>query len=180
LTVPHQRQAGFTLIEMTIVLVLMLVGLLIAAELLMETSRLFAETSGEAIETPIPLVIARIRADIQGSTAVSPELNLDGTRLDKVHIRTLGEEILYQKLGDSLYRLVIPNYGPSRDPELLWRGVTDWTCTPGDKSEPVTFSVSYLRRTTPSMPLPVLPFYRGPLSEARIEKFYLLPRGGGW
>ena len=180
MTVPHQRQRGFTLIEMTIVLVLMLVGLLIAADLLMETSRLFAETSGEAIETPIPLVIARIRADVQGSTAVTPELNLDGTRLDKVHIRALGEEILYQKLGDSLYRLVIPDYGPPKNPEVLWNGVTDWTCTAGDKSSPVWFSVSYLRRTTPHTPLPVLPFYRGALSEARVERFYLLPRGNGW
>jgi prepilin-type N-terminal cleavage/methylation domain-containing protein len=180
LTVPHQRQGGFTLIEMTIVLVLMLVGLMIAADLLMETSRLFAETSGEAIETPVPLVIARIRADVQGSTAVTPELNLDGTRLDKVHIRTLGEEILYQKLGDSLYRTVVPDYGPPNDPEVLWHGVTDWTCTTGGKSSPVSFSVSYLRRTTPHTPLPVLPFYRGPLSEPRMEKFYLLPRGNGW
>jgi prepilin-type N-terminal cleavage/methylation domain-containing protein len=175
-----RRQAGFTLIEMTIVLVLMLVGLLIAADLLMETSRLFAETSGEAIETPIPLVIARIRADVQGSTAVTPELNLDGTRLDKVHIRALGEEILYQKLGDSLYRTVVPDYGPPEDPEVLWHGVTDWTCTAGDKSSPVWFSVSYLRRATPHTPLPVLPFYRGPLSEPWTEKFYLLPRGNGW
>jgi prepilin-type N-terminal cleavage/methylation domain-containing protein len=174
------RQAGFTLVEMTIVLVLMLVGLLIAADLLMETSRLFAETSGEAVDTPIPLVIARIRADIQGSTAVEPELNLDGTRLDKVHIRALGQEILYQKIGDSLYRTVVPDSGPPKDPEVLWHKVTDWTCTTGGKSAPVRVSVSYQRRTIPHTPLPVLPYYRGALSEPRIETFYMLPRGNGW
>ncbi len=175
-----RRQAGFTLVEMTIVLVLMLVGLLIAADLLMETSRLFAETSGEALDTPVPLVIARIRADVEGGSAVTPELNLDGTRLDKVHIRALGEEIVYQKLGDSLYRVVLPDSGAPRDPEVLWNGVTDWTCTTGGKSAPVWFSVSYQRRTTPHSPLPVLPAYRGALQEPRVEKLYLLPRGNGW
>jgi prepilin-type N-terminal cleavage/methylation domain-containing protein len=177
---PGRRQEGFTLIEMTIVLVLMLVGLLIAADLLMETSRLFAETSGEAIDTPVPLVIARIRADIEGASTVTPELNLDGTTLDKVHIRALGEEIVYQKLGDSLYRVVVPDYGPPKDPEALWHGVTDWTCTTGGKSSPVWFSVSYQRRTTPHSPLAVMPIYRGALSEPHVEKFYLLPRGHGW
>lgn len=176
---PGRHMAGFTLIEMSIALILLLAGLLIAADLLMETSRLFAETSGEAIDTPVPLVISRIRADFQGAVSVDPQLALDGS-LDKVQIQELGEEIVYQKLGDSLFRLVIPSSGLPQDPEILWRGVTAWTCATGGKSSPVWFSVTYQRRTTPHTPLPVLPAYRGPLYEQRTEKIYLLPRGGGW
>ncbi len=171
--------AGFTLIEVSIALILLLAGLLIAADLLMETARLFAETSGEALDTPVPLALARIRGDMEGASSVTPVLTEDGT-LDKVQIRTASGEIDYEKLGDSLYRLVLPAAGPAPDPETLWRGVSAWSCTQGGTSSPLWFSVTYQRRTTPHTPLAVLPVYRGALAETRIEKFYVLPRGNGW
>jgi prepilin-type N-terminal cleavage/methylation domain-containing protein len=171
--------AGFTLIEVSIALILLLAGLLIAADLLMETARLFAETSGEALDTPVPLALARIRGDMEGASSVTPQYNEDGT-LDKVSLQAAGGEVDYQKLGDSLYRLVLPASGAAAEPETLWRGVTAWTCTQGGKSSPLWFSVTYQRRTTPHTPLAVLPFYRGALAETRIEKFYVLPRGNGW
>jgi prepilin-type N-terminal cleavage/methylation domain-containing protein len=174
-----RRDAGFTLIEMTVALVLLLAGLLIAADLLMETARLFAETSGEALDTPVPLALARIRADMVSASSVTTDLTPEG-KLDRVRIQTAGEEIDYQRLGDSLYRLVLPDSGLAADPEALWHGVTDWSCTEGGTSNPVWFSVTYTRRTTPHTPLPVLPVYRGALAETRIEKFYVLPRGNGW
>ena len=71
-------QAGaYSLIS--IALLLMMVGLLLAAQLLMETSKLFAETAGEASDTPVPLVLARIRGDVQVSAAAAPVLQLDGS-----------------------------------------------------------------------------------------------------
>ncbi|HEX4498254.1 MAG TPA: prepilin-type N-terminal cleavage/methylation domain-containing protein [Thermoanaerobaculia bacterium] len=173
------RGAGFTLIEVSVALVLLLAGLLIAADLLMETARLFTETSGEALDTPVPLAIARIRDDIVGSTSVIPQYAEDG-KLDRIRIGVPGAEIDYEKVGDSLYRLVVPSSGPAKDPATLWRGVTDWSCTQGGTSTPVWFSVTYQRRTTPHTPLAVMPLYRGALAETRIEKFYVLPRGGGW
>jgi prepilin-type N-terminal cleavage/methylation domain-containing protein len=174
-----RRQAGFTIVEMLVVLVLLLVGLLIAADLLMESSRLFAETSGEALDTPAPLAAARIRADIQGATSVAPEFKLDGT-LDKVHVRGNGNEIVYQKLGDSIYRSVDNPGGPPQNPAALWRGVTRWSCDAGSQDAPAFLSVTYTRRTTPHTPLPVMPVYRGPLAEEVTESLYILPRGDGW
>jgi prepilin-type N-terminal cleavage/methylation domain-containing protein len=174
-----RRDAGFSLIEMLVALVLLIAGLLIAADLLMETARLFAETSGEALDTPVPLAIARIRGDMEGSTAVVPELDRE-EKLVRIRIRTAGAEIDYEKLGDVLYRVVQPDSGDAADPETLWHGVTDWTCTQGGTASPLWFSVTYTRRTTPHTPLAVLPVYRGALAETRIEKFYVLPRGNGW
>jgi prepilin-type N-terminal cleavage/methylation domain-containing protein len=176
---PGRRDAGFTLIEVAVALVLLLAGLLIAVDLLMETARLFAETSGEALDTPVPLAIARIRDDIVGSSSVTPEYTEDG-KLDRIRIGAPGAEIDYEKVGDSLYRLVVPASGPAKDPETLWRAVTDWSCTAGGRSTPVWFSVTYQRRTTPHTPLAVLPAYRGALRETRVEKLYMLPRGAGW
>jgi prepilin-type N-terminal cleavage/methylation domain-containing protein len=177
---PGRRQAGFTIIEMTIALVLLLVGLLIAADLMMESSRLFVETSGEALDNPAPLAAARIRADIQGSTSVTPQYSLiDTNKLDSVHIRGGGQEIVYQKTGDAIYR-VVSVAGLPEDPVILWRGVKDWSCDPGSTGAPAFLKVTYLRRSTPHTPLPVLPAYRGPLTEEVTEALYVLPRGNGW
>jgi prepilin-type N-terminal cleavage/methylation domain-containing protein len=173
------RQAGFTIVEMTIALVLLLVGLLIAADLLMESSRMFVETSGEALDTPAPLAAARIRADVQGATSVTPQLSLDGT-LDSVHVQGGGPEIVYQKTGTTIYRVLYPASGPPQDPVVLWRGVTAWSCEAGGQDAPALLSVTYKRRSTPHTPLPVMPVYRGPLSEEVTEALYLLPRGNGW
>jgi prepilin-type N-terminal cleavage/methylation domain-containing protein len=177
---PGRRQAGFTILEMTVALVLLLVGLLIAADLMMESSRLFVETAGEATDNPAPLAVARVRADIQGSTSVTPQYSLiDTNQLDSVHIRGGGQEIVYQKTGDAIYR-VVSVAGLPQDPVILWRGVTSWKCDPGSTDSPAILTITYKRRTTPHTPLPVLPAYRGPLQEEVKEVLYVLPRGNGW
>jgi prepilin-type N-terminal cleavage/methylation domain-containing protein len=178
----RRRQAGFTIVEMMIALVLLLVGLMIAADLLMESSRLFVETSGEVLDNPAPLAAARMRADIQGSTSVTPLLSpLDNTTLIGVDVQGGGQEIVYQKIGDTIYRSVVLFPGnPPQDPVPLWRGVTDWSCEAGSTDDPVILAVTYKRRTTPHTPLPVLPAYRGPLQVEVKETLYVLPRGHGW
>jgi prepilin-type N-terminal cleavage/methylation domain-containing protein len=176
----RRRQAGFTIVEMMVALVLLLVGLLIAADLLDESSRLFVETAGEATDTPAPVAAARIRGDIQNATSVTPLFSpLDGT-LVGVSIGGGGQEIVYQKIGDVIYRNVVPLSGPPQDPVPLWRGVTFWNCDPGGTDSPAILTIRHMRRTTPHTPLPVLPAYRGPLQEEVKEVLYVLPRGNGW
>ncbi|HEY4572961.1 MAG TPA: prepilin-type N-terminal cleavage/methylation domain-containing protein [Thermoanaerobaculia bacterium] len=178
----RRRQAGFTIVEMMIALVLLLVGLMIAADLLMESSRLFVETAGEALDNPAPLAAARMRADIQGSTSVTPLLSpLDNRTLIGVDVQGGSQEIVYQKIGDVIYRSIVLFPGsPPQDPAPLWRGVTSWSCEAGSKDEPVILAITYSRRTTPHTPLPVLPADRGPLQEEVQEILYVLPRGDGW
>lgn len=182
----RRRQAGFTLIEMMIALVLLLVGLMITADLLMESSQLFVETAGEALDNPAPLAAARMRADIQAATSVTPQLSpLDGT-LDSVDVQGGDQEVVYQKIGDVIYRSVSLFPGsPPKDPTPLWRGVTSWSCEAGSTDAPAILTIAYKRRTTsrrttPRTPLPVLPVYRGPLQEEVKEVLYVLPRGNGW
>ena len=176
-----RRQAGFTIVEMMVALVLLLVGLMIAADLLDESSRLFVETAGETLDNPAPLAAARMRADIQNATSVTPQFSpLDGT-LDSVYVLGGGQKIVYQKTGDTIYRTVYPSPGdPPQDPGELWRGVTFWSCDPGGMDSPAILTIAYTRRTTPHTPLPVMPVYRGPLQEEAKEVLYVLPRGNGW
>ena len=172
------KEAGFTLIEICISMALLLVALLLAAQILMETSQLFAETSGEALDAPVPLVIARIRADVLGSTGTFPILDEDGT-LNAVAVQGLGRQIFYQKIGDALFRRVVPlNGDPPEKPVLLWRGVTGWRCRVHGGNL-VELEVTYRRRTLPRSPLPSLPGLRGPLTEELTQRMYLLPRGAG-
>ncbi|HEX9945567.1 MAG TPA: prepilin-type N-terminal cleavage/methylation domain-containing protein [Thermoanaerobaculia bacterium] len=163
-------QAGFTVIELSVSLVLLLLALALSAELFTETSQLFAYTSGESLDTPVPLVIARIRGDVQGAVGVVPVLRQDGA-LDRVVLLGLDRQILYQKRGDSLYRTVAGG-----KPLVLWRGVTHWSCRVLG-SNLVDLEVTYRRRAVPRSPLPGLD--RGPATEELTQKMFLLPRGAG-
>jgi prepilin-type N-terminal cleavage/methylation domain-containing protein len=174
----RHRQQGFSLLEMMIVLVLLMVGLMIAADLLMESSQLFAETSWEALDTPVPLVIARIRGDIQGGVSVGTVLREDGT-LDKVQIQGTGEQIVYEKNGDTLFRTVLSDAGPPEGSQILWRGVSYWNCQIMPGTALVELSVTYSRRAVPRSPLPGMPVDRGALRQQLKQTMFLLPRGGG-
>jgi prepilin-type N-terminal cleavage/methylation domain-containing protein len=176
---PRSGQAGFTLIELAVSLALLLLALAIAAQLLMETSQLFAETSGESLDTPVPLVIARIRGDVQGSVGAYPVVDPVDGALIAVVIQGIGERISYRKVGPALYRTVEPFDGSTKHTALLWRGVTDWSCQQIGSKGLIQLEVSYRRRSVPSTPLPTLPAIRGPVKEVLTQKMFLLPRGAG-
>jgi prepilin-type N-terminal cleavage/methylation domain-containing protein len=171
-------QAGFTLLELSISLVILLVALALASQLLMETSQLFAESAGESVDAPVPLVIGRIRGDVQGATGVLPIHDESGALLQVV-ISGLDREIVYEKLGVALYRTVDLHDGNPAQRALLWPGVTGWQCVRLEPRGLILLEVRYRRRTTPRTPLPTLPALRGPLLETLTQRMFLLPRGAG-
>jgi prepilin-type N-terminal cleavage/methylation domain-containing protein len=174
---PRSGRAGFTLIELSISLAILLIALALASQLLMETAQLFAESSGESLNAPVPLLIARIRGDVQGSTGVVPIY--DAGVLVRVDVQGRDGRIYYEKMGVALYRTFEPWDGSPPRTALLWPGVTGWSC---DRLEPkglILLEVTYRRRSTPHTPLPTLPALRGPLTETLTQRMFLLPRGAG-
>lgn len=171
-------QAGFTLVELLIAMVLLVLALAVAAQLLLEASKLFAETSGESLDTPVPLAIARIRNDIQGAVGVAPVRDTEGA-LVQVAIQGYAGQIFYSKEGDTLYRTFVPRDELPQEPAPLWRGVKGWSCDriPGTKL--IDLEVIYTRRSTAHTPLPTLPVDRGPLTETLTQRMFLLYRGAG-
>lgn len=172
------RQGGFTLLELLISLTLLVLALALAAQVLLEASKLFAETAGESLDTPVPLAIARIRNDVQGATRVSPMRDKEG-QLTQVVLQGYAGQIFYTLEGDTLYRTFMPRDELPQDPAPLWRGVTGWSCDriPGTKL--IDLEVVYQRRSTPRTPLPTLPVDRGPLQETLTQRMFLLYRGSG-
>jgi len=171
-------QAGFTLIELSISLALLLLALAIAAQLLMETAQLFADASGESLDAPVPLVLARIRSDVQGSVGAYPVVDEDGS-LARVVIQGIDRQIVYGKAGGDLYRTVELGDGSLKQTTLLWQGITGWSCRQIDPKGLIELAVSYRRRTVPHTPLPTLPAFRGPVTEELTQRMFLLPRGAG-
>jgi len=113
----------------------------------------------------VPLVIARIRGDIQGGIGVGTVLREDGT-LDKVQIQGIGEQIVYEKNGDTLFRTVLSDAAAPQGSQILWRGVSDWGCRIEPGTALVELSVTYSRRAVPRSPLPGMPVDRGAILPA--------------
>jgi len=164
---------GFSLIEMLVALVVFLVALAFAAQLLQETAQQLTDVAAEQVEAPLPLVRARLRADIQASHEAVCIPRLDGTPEEVRLLRHPEGTVIYRVNGEELRRAVV---GTAAD-ALVLRGVASWTCNTGTGLLWLQFNVR--RRAVRRTPLAVEPGARGPLTEIRTESLLLAPRGGG-
>lgn len=171
--ISREGEAGFTLAELMISLLLSLLGLGLAAQVLMESAQVLTDTAAEQADSPVPLALARIRGDVQSSRSYSV---LPGARL--MLFGHPAGTLVYERAGGELTRTVLDPDGSPRGSSPVMRRVTDWSClavTPRLVS--VTFR--YERHAPRRSPLPTVPGQRGPLSEERIESVLLALRGGG-
>ncbi|HKV11723.1 MAG TPA: prepilin-type N-terminal cleavage/methylation domain-containing protein [Thermoanaerobaculia bacterium] len=177
-------QEGFTLAEFLVSLALMMLVIALASALLMESSRQLAESAGEQKDAPVPLIVARIRADVSEASSFAVAMDEVSTRL--LLFGHPEGTIYYENVGEELHRAVLVSGRKLEKEVILWRGLTAWSATrvvPIDPDEPGTdvlrLDFIYVRRSTVKTPLPVLPAYRGPKDEARLETIFLVPRGNG-
>lgn len=171
-----RKQAGFTLVELLVSLLLLLLGLALAAQILMESAQLFAESASEQIDTPVPLAIARLRGDILASSSFQVTTGDHGLLL--VLAGHPAGTVLYERVGEELRRSILDDAGNPGDAVTVMRGVSSWACLPlGPRL--VSLGVRYQRHAAPHSPLVRLPAFRGPRTEEREEWLTLAPRGGG-
>ena len=171
----NNRQAGFTLVELLISLLVMSVALALAAQVMMEAAQMLTDAAAEQADAPMPLVAARLRGDVRAAAGFEVLPGLEGPALFlEGHPAGL---VVYQKVGDELLRTVLDETGEVLGETPALRGVTSWSCAPIAPGL-VAVNLSH-RRSAIRGPLPALPGNRGPRSEERTESFLVAPRGGG-
>lgn len=163
--------AGFSLVEVMVALALFALAAAFAAQLLLETAQQLTDAAAEQAESPMPLVRARLRADIQSShTAFCVRLP-DGT-LEEVRLSGHpAGEVTYRVDERVLWRLV------EKDADPVLREVESWSCADGGGL--LWMQLAYSRRAVRRTPLIVEPGARGPLNEPRVESLLVAPRGAG-
>ena len=162
-----RRESGFSLVELLIALVVVSLALALATQILMETSQMLADSAAEQIESPLPLVRARLRGDIQAAARADILRDKLG-RMRDLRLSGPAGTVVYRQEDGVLWRGDTP----------LLRGVRSWECVT-DGSNLVVVTIVYRARAPRRTPLPNAPSARGPLEEERTETLLAAPRGAG-
>lgn len=172
--------AGFTLIEVLVSLLLLVVAMAIAAQLLGETRQMFVDASREELDPAAALIATRLRGDVQGAVAAVAAQNPDLSCASLQLVGTPEGTIVYAMVGSTLTRSVQAADGTVRQAVVL-RGATSFNCQtlPGNNVSMVRLDYQYGRSRTRRSPLPLLPGAWGPRQEQVSETLFLTPRGGG-
>jgi prepilin-type N-terminal cleavage/methylation domain-containing protein len=172
-----RREAGFSLVEVFIALALFAVGAAFAAQLLLETSQQLTDAAAEQVEAPMPLVRARLRADVQAGQDAVCVLRPDGT-LEEVRIlQHPAGTVIYRVEEGMLWRLVEDSHGKPLGQGPVLRGIESWACEDGGGL--LWIQLTYQRRAVRRTPLVVEPGARSPLTASRVESLLVAPRGAG-
>jgi hypothetical protein len=168
---------GFVLIELLVALVLLLVAIAIAAGVLVETGQVFVDSAAEQLDPLVPLVVARIRDDVQQSSGytVLPPL---GPTDQLVLLGHPGGTLVYQKQGADLVRTRLDEEGVTTETRLVLRDVVGWQVD-AQAAQLLRFELRYRVHAARRSPLPTVPGQRGPTSRVRTEAFFFALRGGG-
>lgn len=181
--VPWCAQAGFTLVELLISFLLVILALALAGQLLMETQQMLVDAGREQLDPAAGLVIARIRGDVLAASsfaAVPDSLGGCGQLWLQGHPQGT---VLYQKVGGQLRRSLFAPDGTLQGGNTLLRGLGAWGCSDLGGAlghQLLRLQLTYRRSRVRRSPLPLLPAQWGPAAEERTETLFLAPRGGGF
>lgn len=168
---------GFSLVEVLIALALFALGAAFAAQLLLETSQQLTDAAAEQVEAPMPLVRARLRADVQAAEDAVCLLRLDGAPEEVRLLRGPAGTVLYRVEEGILWRRVEDGHGKPSGQGPVLRGVESWACADGGGL--LWVQLEHQRRAVRRTPLVVEPGARGPLTGLRVESLLVAPRGAG-
>ena len=168
-------EAGFTLVELLLALVLLLLALALTAQLFGESAEQLLDSAGDQADPTVPQILDRLRGDVQTSSgyAVCEEDQLVLTG----HPAGI---VLYARDDDTntLRRGIFAADGTPKGESAPWRGVSGWNCTPlGPRllRLDVVYQAWKPRRTLGPPP----PAARGAKSVVRGDTLFLTLRGAG-
>lgn len=168
---------GFSLVEVLVALLIFLLAAAFAVQLLTETAQQFADAAAEQVESPLPLMRARIRGDVQAAAATECRLRLDGS-LEEVRLTGHPAGVVLYRLEDRvLWREVEDGHGKPLGESVLLREVEHVGC--GLIGSLLHLQIRAERRAVRRTPLVVAPEMRGPLTEPHVETILVVSRGAG-
>jgi prepilin-type N-terminal cleavage/methylation domain-containing protein len=176
-----RAEAGFTLFEVLVSLLLLAVALAMSVQLLGETQQMLVDAARESLDPAAALIAARLRADVIGATvavaAHRPDLSCD-------YLELVGHPpgpIFYRLAGDALVRSVVAAGGTTLGSTVVLRGATSFSCvsSAAGGTEVVLLGYQYRRSRTRRSPLMLPPALWSPRWEVVRESLILTPRGGG-
>ena len=176
-----RREAGFTLIELVISLLLLALVVDIAAQLLGETQQMLVDAGRQALDPAAALVATRLRADVLGASGAVAAQNPD---LSCAFLELAGKPeglVFYQLSAGTLVRTVVGAGGLPIGSSALLRGATSFRCATSSLGGPtvVLLDYRYRRSRTRRSPLMLVPGLWAPREEVVEESLVLTPRGAG-
>jgi Tfp pilus assembly protein PilV len=182
-TMACRREAGFTLVEAMVSLLLLIVVLAMAAQLLGETQQMLADAAHESLDPAAALIAARLRVDVLGASGAIAAQNPD---LSCAYVELIGNPegpVVYHLAGGALVRSVLAADGTPQGSATLLRRATAFGCStivnPLGGLTVVRIDYRYLRGRARRSPLVLLPSAWGPRQEEVRETLFLTPRGSG-
>jgi len=177
----RRREAGFTLVEMVVSLLLLALVVDIAAQLLGETQQMLVDSGRQALDPAAALVATRLRADVLSASGAVAAQKPD---LSCAFLELAGNPqglIFYQLNGGSLVRTLVGAGGVSLGTSVLLRRATSFHCATSSLGGPtvVLLDYRYRRSRTRRSPLMLVPGLWAPSEEVVRESLILTPRGAG-
>jgi len=172
-----KAQAGFTLVELLVSLVITMLALALAAQVLMESSQMLVDAAAEQADAPMPLVVARLRGDVRAAASFQIIAGLNGEPALLLEGHPAGA-VVYERVGEQLRRTVLDGSGDVLGSATALRGVTGWSCLPAGPGL-LAVTLAHRRSALRRGPLPALPGQRGAKQTERSELFLVAPRVSG-
>jgi hypothetical protein len=176
-----RREAGYTLVELLISLLLLVLVVEIAAQLLGETQQMLVDAGREALDPAAGLVAVRLRADVLSASSAIATVKPD---LSCAYLELFGNPpgpIAYQLKGGTLVRMVLDANGVPIVSSIVLRGATSFHCVTSSVGGPtvVLLAYRYNRSRTRRSPLMLMPALWAPAREEVRESLILTLRGAG-
>lgn len=140
-----RRAAGFSIVELLVALVILLIGLALAAEVGVRARALLARSVRDGIRPPIAAVLGRLRTDVQGAASFDPPTAAAPSGWSEEGLVLRGERgtVVYRMESRVLERVVLDVAGAETARLPLVRDGAGWRWRPID-SGLLEISILYL------------------------------------
>lgn len=121
----RRGERGFTVIEMLVALALVLLGLVLAVQMLLESRQLFLDAERRAQDPVVTVAVAQLRKDLEEASGAQPSAPIWSSGVMALEGLPAGT-VVYERRGSDLVRAVRAADGTEKSARTLLRPVASW------------------------------------------------------